>query len=194
MKTIRSKTSSATKRPKKGWRPSSPAPKAGVWMAIPTLVVRHFGTQVGDEVRWTWNRHRQQCTLRFFRAGQPLEARGGGSASAAVMEWMWLGPEHSPAMLSRKCARELLRYLMGKISQQQYAAGWLMNLEYLLWDLLDHPEKRGLLPFERAGLKHLAQIAGGWWTYDDEPKFLEHAEWLAQYQNHVRSKTVDTRP
>jgi hypothetical protein len=162
-------------------------------MAFPALIARHFGAQVGDDVRWTWTRGRQECTLSFYRAGQPLQAAGSGSASARAMEWMWLGPRHSPTTLSRKSARELMRNLMEEISEQKYAASWLIDLEYLLWDLLDHPQKRGLLPFERAGLKHLAEIAGGWWTYsDDGLKFLPSAKWLVRYQAYVHSKA--TRP
>ena len=85
---------------------------------------------------------------------------------------------------------------MGEISEQKYAAGWLIELEYLLWADLHRPKKSGgLLPFERAGLKHLVKLAGGWWAFvDGSLKFLERVEWLSRYKAYARRKTVRPRP
>jgi hypothetical protein len=91
--------------------------------------------------------------------------------------------------LCRAHARELLQALMTYISEEQFAAGWLIDLEYLLWGELQKPpqrRKRGartvLLAFEREALKFLAQAAGGWWTFE---RFVPMKRWLALYARRV---------
>jgi hypothetical protein len=93
--------------------------------------------------------------------------------------------------------RALLVY-MRRLSEENWAAGWLMDLEYTLWDRVTRRRNRSepASEFERANLADievlswLAEQAGGWWHWDEaskEPKFVPLSEWLEIYRN--RPKT-----
>ena len=121
---------------------------------------------------------RSKATQRIdpFELGATVIAHARGKSGAP-----W-------AALSRAHAKELLKMLMEHISEEQFAAGWLVGLEYVLWGELQKPprrRKRGshvvLLPFEREGLKFLAQAAGGWSTMD---RFVPMKQWLVLYAKH----------
>jgi len=87
---------------------------------------------------------------------------------------------------------------MRRLSEENWAAGWLMDLEYALWNWVAR-WRNGSEPaseFERANqadvevLSWLTEQAGGWWHWDEvtkEPKFVPLSEWLKIYRN--RSET-----
>jgi hypothetical protein len=63
--------------------------------------------------------------------------------------------------------QEQLEHYMHVISQDYFAAGWLMGLEYTLWDWVtgvDHAER--LKYSNREYLMELALKAGGWVIWD----------------------------
>ena len=79
----------------------------------------------------------------------------------------------------RQAADQLLE-LMEDISEDRWCAGWLVGLEYELWEeVLD-----GKLPVA----KDLADVAGGWWIWSSEAetthqrRFVPMDEWLVMYQ------------
>ncbi len=83
-------------------------------------------------------------------------------------------------------AREALLALMTEISQEEWAAGWLDGLEFVLWRrvLAD----RGL-PSRSVELRDLANMAGGWWAYlpggegrEKGRTFVPMAEWLRLFE------------
>lgn len=86
-------------------------------------------------------------------------------------------------------AREL-RSLMSEISEDYYAAGWLVGLEFSLWHIVfeDNAQHFGFGPisFKEIGkLIELTQRCQGWWIWSDEDggcKFLNYDEWLPIYQ------------
>jgi len=93
--------------------------------------------------------------------------------------------------------RALLIY-MQRLSEENWAAGWLMDLEYTLWDWVAHwrDNAEPATEFQRANLADievlswLAEQAGGWWHWDEvskEPKFVPLGEWLEIRRN--RPKT-----
>jgi hypothetical protein len=78
---------------------------------------------------------------------------------------------------------------MEHISEEQFAAAWLSNLEYILWGEIQTTRRRTkrdtrvvLLPFEREGLKFLALTAGGWSTID---RFVPMKRWRVLYAKHT---------
>lgn len=86
-------------------------------------------------------------------------------------------------------AREL-RALMSEVSEDHYAAGWLVNLEFILWRLIFENTEEGFgfgpLSFEnRSRLIELTHRCQGWWIYSASisgRKFLTYDEWLPLYQ------------
>lgn len=89
--------------------------------------------------------------------------------------------------------RALLVY-MRHLSEENWAAGWLMDLEYTLWDWVLRWRSRSepASEFERVNvpdtevLSWLSEQAGGWWHWDEaakEPKFVPLNEWVDIYRN-----------
>ncbi len=80
------------------------------------------------------------------------------------------------------------------LSEENSAAGWLMDLEYTLWDWVVRQRNRSepASELERANradietLSWLAEQAGGWWHWDEaskEPMFVPLGAWLEIYRN-----------
>ncbi len=85
-------------------------------------------------------------------------------------------------------ARELLRYKMMEYSEGFFCATWLVDLEFELWEAAEQnngsPQQEYLVSLSRE-LRMLAEIAGGWWVYEDEtrpdergPVFIPMERWL----------------
>lgn len=91
--------------------------------------------------------------------------------------------------LSKVHARKLLKLVMKHVSEERYAAGWLIDLEFVLWQELQKPTRNGLFTFERESLRFLSLAAGGWWTSE---RFLPMNRWLARYRRH-QAKTFGGR-
>lgn len=85
-------------------------------------------------------------------------------------------------------AKEVLLHRMKDYSEDNYCAGWLSSLEFLLWDKPDTEDKSPSAQVLGAITPHLraiAGIAGGWWVYEDEtvpgergPVFISMERWL----------------
>jgi hypothetical protein len=99
---------------------------------------------------------------------------------------------HDPEMdrcPDRGAAVELLN-LMNDISEDHYAAGWMVGLEYNLWSLaFENPE--GNLGFSELSLRNRGRLielthrCQGWWIWSDDHggrKFLSYNDWLSMYQ------------
>ncbi len=91
-------------------------------------------------------------------------------------------------------AQQTLLVYMRYLSEEIWAAGWLMGIEYELWEWVAR-RRNGTEPaskFELANLPDiealswLAEQAGGWWHWDEAakgPKFAPLNEWLEIYRN-----------
>lgn len=77
----------------------------------------------------------------------------------------------------------ILRAAMSEISESYYAAGWLIGLEHVLWQMVEGGERRfgmgTVEEYEVANLKRLAEQCGGWWYFDDADgeTFITTADW-----------------
>jgi len=89
--------------------------------------------------------------------------------------------------------RELAE-LMSDISERCYCAGWLIDLEYHLWDIVSqldftdaHWGQDTITANDRAKLGALAITCGGWIRWDDETceTFVPIDEWKAMYVKQV---------
>jgi hypothetical protein len=82
---------------------------------------------------------------------------------------------------------EELREYMSELSEEAWRAGWMTNLEYDLWSVVqDGPAKYGWLALDAeriAKLRRLAASCGGWIIFDDEAgeTWVPAAEWDLLY-------------
>jgi hypothetical protein len=76
-----------------------------------------------------------------------------------------------------------LRDYMSDLSEQGYYAGWMMGLEYALWDAVESgPFRYGHLDLTAEHvrcLRELSAACGGWVRYDDvgDEVFVPLPEW-----------------
>lgn len=80
-------------------------------------------------------------------------------------------------------AKFVLKELMSKISESTWCAGWLIDLEFVLWKYTQHPPNL-LTEAEGKALLWLAEQAGGWWVWIDKlgPQFVGMNEWWGIYK------------
>jgi len=88
-------------------------------------------------------------------------------------------------------ARDMLGRMMSDLSEDFWCAGWMHDLEFTLWDALANgPRGFGfgtLGESELARLKHLHEVAGGWWTFQDGAEseiFVTTDEWMEILSKH----------
>lgn len=86
-------------------------------------------------------------------------------------------------------AWELLYRLMREYSEDFHCAGWLSDLEFVVWDFAHNPNRQNTENTEAESLarwfRDLAILANGWWvepkpTDEDECReaFIPLAEWM----------------
>lgn len=96
-------------------------------------------------------------------------------------------PNDPPPPTYADLAREVLLRRMRDYSEDYYCAGWLGSFEFLLWEG-SAGDDESLTTQARskiiAELRALAEIAGGWWVYEDEtqpnesgPVFISMDRW-----------------
>lgn len=93
-----------------------------------------------------------------------------------------------------KDAAELLVIHMSNISEDHYCAGWLMGLEYKLWDVLNGGDPQfGFGPISPQNIERLRELherAGGWWMWvgenmDSGKVFVTTEEWKEKVKNEL---------
>ena len=74
---------------------------------------------------------------------------------------------------------------MSELSEKAYCAGWMMDLEAVLWQsVLEGPFHYGRLELTSAHvdrLHALSEACGGWIIYRDRMEFVSLSEWLVLY-------------
>ena len=83
---------------------------------------------------------------------------------------------------------------MSEISEDAYCAGWLIDLEYDLWQILIDGQGEfgmmGLSEPEIQQLRELSDACGGWIVYDDDrgETFVPLAQWLTMFAAHANER------
>ena len=90
-----------------------------------------------------------------------------------------------------------LMVLMSGLSEQSFAAGWAVNLEYELWQCRQGeppwndrlPEDRRISARQCSLLRSLSEECDGWWMYPlDDPhaplRFVSLMDWEKHIQDH----------
>lgn len=79
----------------------------------------------------------------------------------------------------------LLINVMSAISEERWCAGWMQNLEYVLWDVVSG-RREGICGSEEIEqLKYLSEKCGGWIVWDEQAKserFVPMQDWLRLYE------------
>lgn len=98
-----------------------------------------------------------------------------------------------------KGAAMLLLDIMSDISEEYYCAGWLVDLEYMLWHAVETEERSfgfGEIPNHQIeAMKEYASACGAWWVFSEEFKgniLVPLDEWRKIYESHER-KTRESR-
>lgn len=130
--------------------------------------------------------------------GTPIVSLARWAGSARMLLAMLRVANEAPDSIA---ARKLLNDVMRELSDAAACAGWLRDLEYLLWQLVDGGELtedvdpwgfRSLSAEDRGELRWLSELAGGWWRFDDasgEVTFVGAAEWRGIHSAWVRRTT-----
>jgi hypothetical protein len=92
-----------------------------------------------------------------------------------------------------------LAELMSNISEECYCAGWMMGLEYALWDMVLGGSRRyGQSEASEAQvteMRRLSERAGGWvrWQDDVGEVFVPLDEWVAEYASRLSDFSASLR-
>jgi hypothetical protein len=74
---------------------------------------------------------------------------------------------------------------MSAISEEYWCAGWMHNLEYMLWDAVLGKRENFCTPEQIEQLKYLSGKCGGWIIWDKQAKgerFVTMQDWLRLYE------------
>mgnify|MGYP005846685803 CR=1 FL=1 len=83
----------------------------------------------------------------------------------------------TPPPTYAELAREVLLHRMKDYSEDYHCASWLVDLEFLLWEMPAADDESRVAQIHTktvTELRTLAEIAGGWWVYEDETQPAEH--------------------
>lgn len=93
--------------------------------------------------------------------------------------------------LSRPTLVRLLSMLMSEISEECMCAGWIMDLEYTLWDVLQGKPVwsrwSDISPTQLEMLREVSEELGDWVIWNPDPKatedtvFVSLGEWQRMY-------------
>jgi hypothetical protein len=89
-------------------------------------------------------------------------------------------------------AQRALADYMSELSEEAYSAGWMLGLEYALWDAVfgqsDKYDRSPLGVVEVARLRELAGQSAGWIVFDvaTEETWLPMVEWEQRFDEWVK--------
>jgi hypothetical protein len=88
------------------------------------------------------------------------------------------------SLFIREILREHMTRTMSDISEEHYAAGWMIGLETVLWNAiqrLPEPTDYGMGTIDVKRLQHLKEVSDllGEWT--DGKRFIPLAEWRSEH-------------
>jgi hypothetical protein len=185
---------------------ASPAGDVFAYACGTCLNVRLLGETIGEaDVAAQAARSLEQatacCTCRSCQT--PLPARGFreceacAAKSRALNEARWAvcraedAAREAAHLAATKDARasELLLSRMQRISENEWAAGWMTGLEYILWEALSgEPPTHQFYAEDLTELRELSDACDGWWMWNDGTCFVSLGEWREIYE-----KTKETR-
>lgn len=91
-------------------------------------------------------------------------------------------------------AKSVLLKTMRDLSERNWSAGWLCNLEHILWTDIFSERDGVITNAEKLELAQLAEKAGGWWVWDGNvnmPTFVSLFEWEDMLTDYRRQQEVE---
>lgn len=185
---------------------ASPAGDVFAYACGTCLNVRLLGETIGEaDVAAQAARSLEQatncCSCRGCRTPLPAmyfrECAACAAVSRARNEARWAACRAEDAareaahLEATKDARasELLLSRMQRISESEWAAGWMTGLEYVLWEALSgEPPTHQFYAEDLTELRELSEACDGWWMWNDGTCFVSLGEWRETYE-----KTKETR-
>lgn len=86
-----------------------------------------------------------------------------------------------------KTDRQKLQELMEEISEDNWCAGWLHNLEFDLWRIMNEGTQRygkqDVTTKQIRRLKLLSDRCSGWFVFNDDVEFVYINQWRTMYHN-----------
>jgi len=90
--------------------------------------------------------------------------------------------------------QQALAEYMSRLSEEGFRAGWMENVEYLLWSAVTGNTagmRWALQDEEVAKLRELSEQCHGWIVHeDDRLRFLPLGEWEPRYRAHQTERTI----
>lgn len=78
---------------------------------------------------------------------------------------------------------------MSRTSEERWCAGWLINLEYILWNEMfnDSVKHKPSDLLDLINIALLAKKLGGWIVFDNKkgPTFISFKEWLPRFNRYM---------
>jgi hypothetical protein len=118
---------------------------------------------------------------------------------AAEAECRIVVQEEALAGSNNRASALALAELMSDISEECYCAGWMMGLEYALWDMVLGGSRRygqsEASEEQVAEMRRLSERAGGWvrWQDDVGEVFVPLDEWVAEYASRLSDFSASLR-
>lgn len=167
----------------------------------PSTTERCEGSDIGPLLCAALAGETEVARAIWIHSPQMRSARGAAGESAAELA-LAAGHSATAVALLRSAGeplpstvepRGLLERMMSEISEAIACAGWLENLEHLLWHVAHStsvlPENLDPCGFRRLtsstceDLRWLARLSGGWYAFTDErPAFFPLPEWSVIHQ------------
>lgn len=179
---------------------ASPAGDVFAYACGTCMNVRLLGESIGEtdvaaQAARSLDRATRCCACRGCKAPLPAVNFGECDACAAVSQatrdahWAtWeartrvLEAAHR-AVTKDPVASDLLLLRMQQISEDEWSAGWMTGLEYILWEcVIGKDGAHGLYAEQAAELTVLSQRCDGWWIWDDGARFVRLEEWRETYE------------
>lgn len=94
-----------------------------------------------------------------------------------------------PAELECERDRELLRARMSDVSESRWCAGWLLDLEFILWDMVWSGGGDGDVSQEDIDeLRRLMWSASGWHIFE---RFVPIGEWIGMVAERAKDQSAE---
>lgn len=187
---------------------TSPAGDVFAYACGNCLNVRLLGESMGEadvaeQAARSLARATRCCTCHGCAAPLPAENFGECDACAAASQarnearWAQYRAEDKACEAAHLAATKdahasaLLLSGMQRISENEWSAGWMSGLEYVLWEALSgKPRTHTFTAEDLTELRELSNMCDGWWVWNGGACFMRLEEWRKTYEKTKERRSV----